>query len=105
MMKVEHNNVVIWKGGKPITVKVDPVRIYHLRESNERVLEADGLDNEESRVEAVETEGSKGLAREEITKEEQWRGKRMRSEGLAESSNNHKRQHQSKRRPPMRRNW
>ncbi|GFT56839.1 hypothetical protein NPIL_115191 [Nephila pilipes] len=29
----------------------------------------------------------------------------MRSEGSIESSNNHERQHQSKRRPPVRRNW
>ncbi|GFT11871.1 hypothetical protein NPIL_80971, partial [Nephila pilipes] len=29
----------------------------------------------------------------------------MRSEGSTESSNNHERQHQSKRRPPVRRNW
>ncbi|GFT70224.1 hypothetical protein NPIL_163091 [Nephila pilipes] len=76
-MKVEHNNVVFWKGGKPIKVNVDQ----------------------------VETEGSKGLAREESTKEEQWQGKRIRSEGSTESSNNHERQHQSKRRPPVRRNW
>ncbi|GFT62947.1 hypothetical protein NPIL_557201 [Nephila pilipes] len=52
----------------------------------------------------VEIEGSKGLARTECTKGEQWRGKRIRSEGSAESSNNHERQHQSKRRPPVRRN-
>ncbi|GFS49625.1 hypothetical protein NPIL_453181 [Nephila pilipes] len=36
---------------------------------------------------------------------EQWRGKRMRSEGSTESSNNHEIRHQSKRRPPVRRNW
>ncbi|GFS93688.1 hypothetical protein NPIL_176251 [Nephila pilipes] len=75
------------------------------KERDEGVVETDGLDGEGSRVEQVETEGSKGLAREESSKEEQWRGKRMRSEGSIESSNNHERQHQSKRRPPVRRNW
>ncbi|GFU42962.1 uncharacterized protein NPIL_190851 [Nephila pilipes] len=84
---------------------VNQVRIYHPRERNEGVMETDGLDSEGSRAEQVETEGSKGLAREESSKEEQWRGKRMRSEGSIESSNNHERQHQSKRRPPVRRNW
>ncbi|GFT86365.1 hypothetical protein NPIL_613941 [Nephila pilipes] len=62
-------------------------------------------DGERSRAKQVETKGNKGLAREESTKEDQWRGKRMRSEELTESFNNHKRQHQSKRRPPGRRNW
>ncbi|GFT62791.1 hypothetical protein NPIL_292241, partial [Nephila pilipes] len=81
------------------------VRIYHSRERDEGVMETDGLDGEGSRAEQVETEGSKGLAREESTKKEQWRNKRMRSERSIESSNNHERQHQSKRRPPVRRNW
>ncbi|GFT74941.1 hypothetical protein NPIL_290261 [Nephila pilipes] len=75
------------------------------KERDEGVVETDGLDGEGSRAEQVETEGSKGLAREESTKEEQCRSKRTRSEGLTESSNNHERQHQSKRRPPVRRNW
>ncbi|GFS84856.1 hypothetical protein NPIL_321251 [Nephila pilipes] len=100
-MKVENNNVVIWKGGKPITVNVDQVRIYHPRERDEGIVETDGLDGEGSRAEQVETKGSKSLAREESSKEKQWRGKRMRSEGSTESSNNHERQHQSKRRPPV----
>ncbi|GFT17836.1 hypothetical protein NPIL_150681 [Nephila pilipes] len=104
-MRVEHNNVVIWKGGKPITVNVDQVRIYHPRERDEGAVETDGLDDEGSRAEQVETEGSKGLARKESSKEEQWRGKRMRSEGSTESSNNHERQHQSKRRLSVRNNW
>ncbi|GFS71877.1 hypothetical protein NPIL_194971 [Nephila pilipes] len=75
------------------------------KEKDEGVVETDGLDGEGSRAEQVETEGSKSLAREESTKEEQWRSKRMRSEGSTESSNNHERQHQSKRRRPVRRNW
>ncbi|GFT27314.1 hypothetical protein NPIL_311991 [Nephila pilipes] len=104
-MKVGNNNVVIWKGGKPITVIVDQIRIYHPRERDEGVVETDGLDGEGSRAEQVETEGSKGPAREETSKEEQWQGKRMRSERSIESSNNHERQHQSKRRPLVRRNW
>ncbi|GFU37168.1 hypothetical protein NPIL_136351 [Nephila pilipes] len=64
-----------------ITVNVDQVLIYHPREKDEGVVETDGLDGEGSRAEQVETEGSKGLAREESTKEEQWRSKRMRNEG------------------------
>ncbi|GFT41029.1 uncharacterized protein NPIL_437791 [Nephila pilipes] len=68
-MKVEHNIVNIWKGGKLITVNVNQVRIYHPRERDEGVVETDGLDGEGSRVEQVETEGSKGLAREESSKE------------------------------------
>ncbi|GFS95917.1 hypothetical protein NPIL_109601 [Nephila pilipes] len=102
-MKVENNNVVIWKGRKPITVNVDQVLIYPPRERDEGVVETDGLVGEGSRAEQGETEGSKGLAREESNKEEQWRG--MRSEESTESSNNHERQYQSKRRPPVRRNW
>ncbi|GFT77553.1 hypothetical protein NPIL_20051 [Nephila pilipes] len=73
------------------------------KERDEGVEETEGLDGEGSRTGQVETEGSKDLAREESTKEEQWRGKR--SEGSAESPINHERQHQSKRRPPARRNW
>ncbi|GFS79595.1 hypothetical protein NPIL_276921 [Nephila pilipes] len=38
-------------------------------------------------------------------KQEQWRGKRMMSEGSTESCNNKERLHQSKRRPPGRLNW
>ncbi|GFT00218.1 hypothetical protein NPIL_524301 [Nephila pilipes] len=72
MMKVENNNVVIWKGGKSITVIVDQVRIYHPRERDEGVVEADGLDGDGSMAEQVETEGRKSLAREESSKEEQW---------------------------------
>ncbi|GFS82691.1 hypothetical protein NPIL_278291 [Nephila pilipes] len=86
---------------------LDPhnVRIYHPRERDEGVAETDGLDGERSRAEQVETEGSKGLAREETSRKEKWRGKRMMSEGSTESSNNKERRHRSKRRPPVRRNW
>ncbi|GFU01374.1 hypothetical protein NPIL_171171 [Nephila pilipes] len=103
--KVENNNMVIWIGGKSITVNVDQVRIYHPRERDEGVVDTDGLDVERSRAEQVETEGSKGLAREETSKKEKWRGKRMMSKGLTESCNNKERLHQSKRRPPVRLNW
>ncbi|GFT71590.1 hypothetical protein NPIL_283251 [Nephila pilipes] len=47
-------------------------------ERDDGVVETDGLDGEGSRAEQIEIEGSK--AKEESTKEEQWRGKRMRSE-------------------------
>ncbi|GFS85770.1 hypothetical protein NPIL_684451 [Nephila pilipes] len=100
-MKVENNNVVIWKGGKLITVNVDQVRIYHPRERDESVVDTEGLDGERSRAEQVETEGS----RKETCKEKQRRIKRRRSEGSTESSNKHESQHQSKRRPHVRRNW
>ncbi|GFS92771.1 hypothetical protein NPIL_372131 [Nephila pilipes] len=93
------------KGGKPITVNVDQVQLYHPRERDEGVVKTYGLDGERSRVEQVEFKGSKGLARDETSKKEQWRGKRMMSEGLNEYSNKRERQHQSKRRPPVRRNW
>ncbi|GFS97582.1 hypothetical protein NPIL_165021 [Nephila pilipes] len=63
------------------------------------------MDGEGSRAEQVETEGSKGLDREKGTKERQCRGKRMRGEGSTEYSNKHERQHQSKRRSPVRMNW
>ncbi|GFU37223.1 hypothetical protein NPIL_189181 [Nephila pilipes] len=104
-MKVENNNVIIWKGGKSITVNVDQVRIYHPRERDEGVVETDGLDGEGSRAEQVETEGRKDLVSEESSKEEQCRGRRVRSEGLIEFSNNYEREYQRKRRPPVRRNW
>ncbi|GFT53510.1 uncharacterized protein NPIL_504851 [Nephila pilipes] len=42
VMKVENNNVAIWKGGKLITVNIDQVRIYHSRERDEGVVETDG---------------------------------------------------------------
>ncbi|GFS34210.1 hypothetical protein NPIL_218671 [Nephila pilipes] len=86
------------------TTKVQLLQLVE-KEINEGVVETDVLDGEGSRAEQVETEGSKSLDREETSKEEQWRGKRMRSEGSIESSNNHERQHQSKRRPSVRRNW
>ncbi|GFT09849.1 hypothetical protein NPIL_180231 [Nephila pilipes] len=75
------------------------------KERDEGVLETDGFDGEGSRAEQVETGGSKGLVREETSKEKQWRGKRMRSEGSTESCNNRESWHQSKRRLPERRNW
>ncbi|GFU51440.1 hypothetical protein NPIL_500001 [Nephila pilipes] len=62
-------------------------------------------EQEDCEAEQVETEGSKGIAREESSKEKQWGGKRMRSEGSIESSNNQEKQHQSIRRLPVRRNW
>ncbi|GFU11055.1 uncharacterized protein NPIL_422531 [Nephila pilipes] len=96
VMKVENNNVVIWKGDKPITVNVDQVRIYHPREGDEGVVKTDRLAGEGSRAEQVETEGSKGLAREKRTREKQCRGKRMMSEGSTESCNNCEDLHQSK---------
>ncbi|GFU11677.1 hypothetical protein NPIL_439051 [Nephila pilipes] len=104
-MKVENNNVFIWKGGKSITVNVDLVRIYHLRERDEGVVETDGFDGERSRAEQVESEGSKGLASEESSKEGHWRGRRVISKGSTESSNNKEKRHQSKRRPPVRKKW
>ncbi|GFT00683.1 hypothetical protein NPIL_550931 [Nephila pilipes] len=81
------------------------VRIYYPRERNEGVVDTDGLDGEGSRAEQVEIEGSKGLAREKRTREKQCRGERMMSEGSTESRNDKERLHQSKRRPPVRRNW
>ncbi|GFT72938.1 hypothetical protein NPIL_306141 [Nephila pilipes] len=86
-------------------VNVDQVRNYQPRERDEGVVETNGLDDEGSRVRQVETEGSKGLAREESSKEKQWRCKRMRSGWSIEFSNNYEREFQSKRRPPVRRNW
>ncbi|GFT10952.1 hypothetical protein NPIL_543951 [Nephila pilipes] len=55
VMKVENINVVIWKGGKLITVNVDQVRIYHPREREEGVVETDGLNGERSMAEQVES--------------------------------------------------
>ncbi|GFS94932.1 hypothetical protein NPIL_105261, partial [Nephila pilipes] len=72
---------------------------------DEGVVETDELDGEGSRAEQVESEYRKGLAREESSKEKQWRCKRMRSEGSIEFSNNYEREYQSKRRPPGRKNW
>ncbi|GFS30847.1 hypothetical protein NPIL_70881, partial [Nephila pilipes] len=81
------------------------VRIYHPRQRDEGVVETDGLDGEGSRAKQEETEGSKGLASEESTKEGQWRGRRVRSEGSIEFYNNYEREYQSKRRLSVRRNW
>ncbi|GFT44355.1 hypothetical protein NPIL_533071 [Nephila pilipes] len=55
VMKVENNNVIIWKEGKSITVDVDQVRIYQPRERDEGVVETDGLNGERSREEQVES--------------------------------------------------
>ncbi|GFQ70101.1 hypothetical protein TNCT_344641 [Trichonephila clavata] len=66
-MKVENNNVVIWKGGKTITVNADQIQIYHPREKDEDDIETDRSDGEGSREAEVETEGSEGLAREKST--------------------------------------
>ncbi|GFS75047.1 hypothetical protein NPIL_576041 [Nephila pilipes] len=104
-MKVENNNVVIWKGGKSITGNVDQIRIYQPREIDEGVVETDGLNGEGSRGEQVETEGSKGLAREESSKKEKWQIKRMRSEGSTDYSKKRESRHQSGRRLPVRLNW
>ncbi|GFT79089.1 hypothetical protein NPIL_467991 [Nephila pilipes] len=86
-------------------MNVDQVRIYHPRQRDEGVVETDGLDGEGSRAKQEETEGSKGLASEESTKEGQWRGRRVRSEGSIEFYNNYEREYQSKRRLSVRRNW
>ncbi|GFU36840.1 hypothetical protein NPIL_220601 [Nephila pilipes] len=91
-MKVENNNVVIWKGSKLIKGNVDHVRIYHPREWDEGIMETDGLNGERSRAEQVETEGNKGLARGK------WQIKRMMSEGSTESCNDREGRHQSERR-------
>ncbi|GFT49827.1 hypothetical protein NPIL_518981 [Nephila pilipes] len=56
VMKVENNNVVIWKGGKSITMNVDQVRIYLPRERDKGVVKTDGLDGERSSAEQVEPE-------------------------------------------------
>ncbi|GFU56224.1 hypothetical protein NPIL_263801 [Nephila pilipes] len=77
---------------------------FNVSSSKPNKLNRKGLDGQGSREEQVKTEGSRGLTREESSKEEQWRDKRMMSEGSTESSNNHERQHQSKRRLPARRN-
>ncbi|GFS88513.1 transposon Tf2-6 polyprotein [Nephila pilipes] len=81
---------------------IDKVRIYDPRERDEGVVETDGLNGEGSRV---ESEYSNGLAHEESSKEGQWRGRRVRSKGSTESSNNKERRHRNKRRPPRRLNW
>ncbi|GFR29692.1 hypothetical protein TNCT_714541 [Trichonephila clavata] len=103
-MKVENNNVVIWKGGKTLTVNADQIRIYQPREKNEDDNERDRSDGEGSREAEVETEGSECLAREKSTKVKQLPGKRWRSEGSDASTNNQERQHQSKTRSPERLN-
>ncbi|GFT39655.1 uncharacterized protein NPIL_55871 [Nephila pilipes] len=52
------------------------------------------------KAEQVETEGSKGLASEESSREEQWRGRKVRSEGSIEFFNNYEIDYQSKERLP-----
>ncbi|GFT96388.1 hypothetical protein NPIL_287041, partial [Nephila pilipes] len=86
---------------KLIKVNVDQVRIFNSKR-NEGVVETDGLNGEGSRV---ESEYSKGLANEESSKEGQWQGRKVRSKGSTESSNNKERRHRNKRRPPRRLNW
>ncbi|GFR32754.1 hypothetical protein TNCT_529221 [Trichonephila clavata] len=64
VLKVEDNKVVIWKLGKQITVDVDQVRIYHSRERDEVVVDAEtersraahieGLDDNRSRAAQAE---------------------------------------------------
>ncbi|GFS67015.1 hypothetical protein NPIL_21101 [Nephila pilipes] len=95
--------MVIWKGGKSITVNVDQIWIYHPRERDEGVVGTNGLNGERSRAEQVESEYSKGLARES-SKKEKWRGKVMMSEESTESCNDRKGRHQSERRSPGRMN-
>ncbi|GFS67799.1 hypothetical protein TNCV_4364511 [Trichonephila clavipes] len=79
------------KGGKPITVNVDQVRIYHPRERDKGDVETDRSNGERSRAAQGEAEGSVGLAREEITKVEQLRSKRRISERSASTISNRER--------------
>ncbi|GFS69855.1 uncharacterized protein NPIL_641871, partial [Nephila pilipes] len=80
----------------------DSFPVVKNREGDEGVVETDGLNGEGSRV---ESEYSKGLANKESSKERQWRGRRVRSKWLTESSNNKERRHRNERRPPRRLNW
>ncbi|GFT31416.1 hypothetical protein NPIL_562661 [Nephila pilipes] len=80
------------------------VDIYHPRKRDEGVVETDELDGERSRAEQAETQGSKGLAREESSKKKKWQIKRVRSKGSTESCNDHEGPHQSERRLPVRMN-
>ncbi|GFS58912.1 uncharacterized protein NPIL_211621 [Nephila pilipes] len=78
---------------------------YRFITQDEGVVETDGLNGEGSKAEQVRTEGSKGLASEESSKEEQWRGRRVRSEGSIEFSSNYEGEYQSKRMPHVRLIW
>ncbi|GFS98619.1 hypothetical protein NPIL_342331 [Nephila pilipes] len=95
---------LLGNGGKLITVNVDQVQIYHPRERGEGVVETDGLNGERSRAELVETEGSKGVASEESSKEGQWRGRRVRSKGSTESCNDREGRIQNERGLPVKMN-
>ncbi|GFY64510.1 hypothetical protein TNIN_114461 [Trichonephila inaurata madagascariensis] len=96
------------KGGKPITVNVDQVRIYHPKKRDKGDVETDRSNGERSRAAQGEAEGNEGLAREESTEVEQLQGKRRRSERSASTIRNRERQHhnenKSKRRLPERQN-
>ncbi|GFW40148.1 hypothetical protein TNCV_5118311 [Trichonephila clavipes] len=50
VLKVENNNVVIWKLDEQTTINVDQVRIDHPRERDEGVIESEGSDNNRPRV-------------------------------------------------------
>ncbi|GFX40169.1 uncharacterized protein TNCV_4318041 [Trichonephila clavipes] len=41
VLRVQNNNVVIWRAGRRITVNIDHVRIYHQRKRDERVIAAE----------------------------------------------------------------
>ncbi|GFX70933.1 hypothetical protein TNCV_1689161 [Trichonephila clavipes] len=118
VLKVENNNVVIWKMGKQITVNVDQVSTGRVNEDDNRsraaqteefhgdtyraAQEENENGNRHRTAAQVETEGSIDLTREESNNVQKWRSKRTRSEDSAESSRNQC-QHSQKRRLPGRR--
>ncbi|GFY09736.1 hypothetical protein TNCV_3696981 [Trichonephila clavipes] len=75
-MRVEKNNVVIWKGGKPLTVNVNQVQIYPPRDRDEDDVEIGRSSDEGIQAAQGKYKGREGPTRKENTKVQHLQGKR-----------------------------
>ncbi|GFU69083.1 hypothetical protein TNCV_4458101 [Trichonephila clavipes] len=57
VLKVQNNNLILWKAGKKLMVNIDQVRFYHQRKSDENVIIVGNSDSSGSRYQASSFEG------------------------------------------------
>ncbi|GFW67855.1 uncharacterized protein TNCV_3871861 [Trichonephila clavipes] len=56
VLEVKHNNLVVWRAGKRLTVNVDQVRLYHQRKSDENEIRDGSSDSSFKSVRPISNE-------------------------------------------------
>ncbi|GFW67842.1 retrovirus-related Pol polyprotein from transposon 17.6 [Trichonephila clavipes] len=76
VLEVKHNNLVVWRAGKRLTVNVDQVRLYHQRKSDENEIRVGSSDSNGSRYKSSSFKSAQPISNESQYSRNNGSGKR-----------------------------